>query len=112
MVSSKYESLLPDIVKEYKLLLLQVVIIYFSNFIALKFIHSPSQYPVGPGCCYIHHDGLAQCSFLEFRQYDGYIPLGPGEPRLSRSQEYFWLCSCVSCTNTYKHAATSVTLII
>lgn len=107
MVSSKDESVLPDIVKKYKILLSQVVIMY-CNFIAMQFIHSPSQYPVGPGCCYIHHDGLAQCSFLEFRQHDGYIPLGPGKPRLSRSQEYFVLSICVSCTNTYKFSAASI----
>ena len=112
MVSSKYESLLPDLVKEYKVLLSQVVIIIIcSNFIALKFMHCLSQYPVGPGCCYIHHDGLAQCSFLEFRQYDGYIPLGPGEPRQSRSQEKFVLCSYVSYTNAYIQVFSSNAMI-
>lgn len=111
MVSNKDESLLPDLVKEYKLLLSQVVIIICSNFIALQFMHCLSQYPETRGCCYIHHDGLKQSSFLKFRQYDGYIPLGPGAPRQSRSQEYFVLHICVSYINTYKHAATFVTLI-
>ena len=39
------------------------------------------QYPIGPGWCYIHRDGVKQCKMgglLQFREYEGRLPPGPG----------------------------------
>jgi hypothetical protein len=39
-------------------------------------------YPIGPGWCYIHRDGVEQCengSLLKFRPYRGRLPPAPGQ---------------------------------
>ncbi|CAI8016455.1 hypothetical protein GBAR_LOCUS10095 [Geodia barretti] len=39
-------------------------------------------YPIGPGWCYIHRDGVEQCengSLLKFRPYQGRLPPAPGQ---------------------------------
>ena len=51
-----------------------------------------TQYPRGPGWCFISHDGLAQNPLLEFKEYgENIMPVGPGEPR-ELQDGYFELC--------------------
>ena len=97
MVSRQNRHLLPKIVEEYKVLLSQLVSTVFVC--KLSPIEIYSQYPRGPGWCYIHRDGIAQCPSLEFKQYEGNIPVGPGEAR-ELQDGYFELCISVSTMST------------
>ena len=54
------------------------------------------QYPIGPGWCYIHREGVEQCvtgGSLQFSIYKGRIPLRPGD---SKSRILHELCMTVS----------------
>ena len=56
-----------------------------------------SQFPIGPGWCYIHRDGVEQCQrggLLHFGEYEGRLPPGPGYH--ASSQKLLELCMTVS----------------
>ena len=63
----------------------------------MLFLPMYSQFPIGPGWCYIHRDGVEQCQrggLLHFREYEGRLPPGPGYH--ASSQKLLELCMTVS----------------